>query len=308
MPILFSLNTGVLALILAAVIFGATFAGLWIGRSLRDRGDTLREPLAVLQGSLLAVVGLILAFGLTLAVGRYEARKAAVVDDANAIGTTNLRAQTLPEPIRSDSLQMLKTYTDTEIALSAAVPGSDESVAAAAAGSDLQRQLWSLAGQALDRDPVGSATRLYVDSLNAMIDQQTVHLAAMSNRVPGTVLALEVLGAAAALGLLAVYLAVLGRGVLPVLLGATLVAILLFVTFDLDRPTRGLIQVEPTALVAQRASMELPPAATGPTYMISGASTGSINCARLVTLRLAAFRGTRKGPARRTCRSGGRGR
>ena len=45
MPILFSLNTGVLALILAAVIFGATFAGLWIGRSLRDRGDTLREPL-----------------------------------------------------------------------------------------------------------------------------------------------------------------------------------------------------------------------------------------------------------------------
>ena len=98
-----------------------------------------------------------------------------------------------------------------------------------------------------------------------MIDQQTVHLAAMGNRVPGTVLALEVLGAAAALGLLAVYLAVLGRGVLPVLLGATLVAILLFVTFDLDRPTRGLIQVEPTALVAQRASMELPPAATGPT-------------------------------------------
>jgi len=45
-----SLNTWVLALILAAVIFGATFVGLWIGRSLRDRGDTLREPLAVLQG------------------------------------------------------------------------------------------------------------------------------------------------------------------------------------------------------------------------------------------------------------------
>jgi len=95
--------------------------------------------------------------------------------------------------------------------------------------------------------------------------RKAVHLAAISNRVPGTVLALEVLGAAAALGLLAVYLAVLGRGVLPVLLGAALVAILLFVTFDLDRPTRGLIQVEPTALVVQRASMELPPAATGPT-------------------------------------------
>ena len=38
----FSLNAWVLALILGAVIFGATFLGLWIGRSLRDRGDTLR--------------------------------------------------------------------------------------------------------------------------------------------------------------------------------------------------------------------------------------------------------------------------
>ena len=52
----------------------------------------------MLQGSLLAVVGLILAFGLTLAVGRYEARKAAVVDDANAIGTTNLRRKPCPNP------------------------------------------------------------------------------------------------------------------------------------------------------------------------------------------------------------------
>ena len=224
------------------------------------------------------MVGLILAFGLTLQwAGTKRARPPSwtmrTPSERLRVSTpsmvtapdANLRAKTLPEPIRSNSLQRLKTYTDTEIVLSDAVPGSDESVAAAAAGSALQRQLWSLAGQALDRDPIGSATRLYVDSLNEMIDQQTVHLAAMGNRVPGTVLALEVLGAAAALGLLAVYLAVLGRGVLPVLLGAALVAILLFVTFDLDRPTRGLIQVEPTALVAQRASMELPPAATGPT-------------------------------------------
>ncbi len=39
------------------------------------------------------------AFGLTMAVGRYDQRRAAVVDDANAIGTTYLRAQTLREPL-----------------------------------------------------------------------------------------------------------------------------------------------------------------------------------------------------------------
>jgi hypothetical protein len=39
---------------------------------------------------------------------------------------------------------------------------------------------------------------------------------------------------------------------------------LLFVTFDLDRPTRGLIEVPDTPLTSLRASMTLAPAATGP--------------------------------------------
>ena len=86
----------------------------------------------------------------------------------------------------------------------------------------------------------------------------------LNNRVPGAVLAVEVVGAAVALGLLAFYLALLGRGVITVLLAAGLVTLLLLVTFDLDRPTRGLIRVPDTPLTNLRASMELPPAATGP--------------------------------------------
>ena len=44
-------------------------------------------------------MSLALAFGLSLAVNRYETRRAAVVDESNPIGTTYLRAQTLPEPV-----------------------------------------------------------------------------------------------------------------------------------------------------------------------------------------------------------------
>ena len=51
---------------------------------------------------------------------------------------------------------------------------------------------------------------------------------------------------------------------MTVLLAAVLLTLLLLVTFDLDRPTRGLIQVPDAPLEALRASMELPPAATGP--------------------------------------------
>jgi hypothetical protein len=260
----FRLSTWALGFILFAVVFGATAVGLTIGRRLRHRSDTLREPFAVLQAALLGVVGLILAFGLALAVGRYEGRRAAVVDDANAIGTTYLRAQTLAEPMRSQSLDLLRRYTDASIALSNSVPGTPESIAAVELESRIQRELWRLAGQTLVDAPIDSAARLYVDSLNTMIDMQTVRVAALNNRVPGPVLALEVVGAASALGLLAAYLAVLGRGIVAVVLGAALVTMLLLVTFDLDRPTRGLITVPDAPLVSLRASMVLPPAATGP--------------------------------------------
>jgi hypothetical protein len=247
------------------VVLCVTALGLALGRRLRDRATGLREPLAAIQGALLSLVGLILAFGLALAVGRYESRRAAVVEEANAIGTTYLRAQTLAEPVRSPSLELLVRYTDISIRLSNSVPGTEAATDAVAAGQRLQRELWALAGQALDAAPTASAPRLYVETLNDMIDMQTVRVAGLNNRVPGPVLVVEVAGAAFALGLLALHLSILGRGVVPALAAAALVTLLLLVTFDLDRPTRGLIQVPSTVLTNLRASMELPPAAGGST-------------------------------------------
>ena len=70
--------------------------------------------------------------------------------------------------------------------------------------------------------------------------------------------------ASIALGLLAAYLALVGRGLAGVLIAAAVVAFLLFVTADLDRPTRGPIKVPDAALTQQLESMRLPPAAVGP--------------------------------------------
>jgi hypothetical protein len=259
--VFFSLSSWQLALIILCIVAGVTASGVALGRYLRKHSETLREPFGVLQGALLGVVGLILAFGLSLAVGRYEDRRAAVVADANAIGTTYLRAQLIAEPYRTRSLALLREYADLALQLSDEVPDSAPMRRTAAEQGVIQRKLWRLAGEAIAAAPVASAPRLYVDSLNTTIDQQTVRIAALNNRVPGAVLSIEVLGAAVALGLLGLYLSVLGRGLVLMLLAAALVTMLLLVTFDLDRPTRGLITVPATPLEALRASMALPPAA-----------------------------------------------
>jgi hypothetical protein len=262
--VFFRLSSWELGIVIFFVVGGASALGVFAGRYLRAHSERYREPIGVLQGALLGVVGLILAFGLSLAVGRYQDRRADVVTDANTIGTAYLRAQTIAEPQRSHSLELLRSYNDLAIRLTYEIPGSAAIQATAAQQGQLQRALWRLAGESLNAHPRDTAPRLYVDSLNDMIDQQTVRLSGLNNRVPDAVLWLELLGAALALGLLALYLSVLGRGLIPIAAAAVVVSFLVLVTFDLDRPTRGLIQIPATPLLAEKATMSLPPAAPAP--------------------------------------------
>jgi hypothetical protein len=264
----FGVSTWVLAVLLCAVMVGATLSGLLLGRRIGRGPDTFHEPFGVLQGALIGFMGLILAFGLSLALGRYESRRADTVDEANAIGTTYLRAQTLAEPVRTQSLDLLRDYTRTSIAIAVTVPGGPAEERALADSAADQRRLWALAGQALADAPVDSAPRLYVESLNEMFDAQSTRVYALGNRVPTAVLVVEVVGAAAALGALALQLALhlhtLRRGLATAVVAAALVSVLLVVTFDLDRPSRGLIRVPATPLTDVYATMSDPPAAAAP--------------------------------------------
>src|SRR4051795_7838144 len=260
----FRLTSLELGILLFGVLLCATVLGAVLGRRVRDHSDTLKEPFGVLQGALLGVVGLLLAFGLSLAVTRYEDRRANVVTEANDIGTTYLRAQTLAEPVRSRSLDLLVRYTRTAVGIADHVPGSGAVRRDQAREELIERRLWALAGRALDQAPVASAPRLYVEALNPMFDDETARVLALSNRVPTAVLLLEVLGSAFALGLLSAYLALAGRGEVVVVVASILVAFLLLVTIDLDRPTRGMIRVPDAALTSQLAEMTLPPASAAP--------------------------------------------
>jgi hypothetical protein len=260
----FRMSTLTLALVLFIIVGATVTIGTLIGRRARDRPGVRHEPVGVVQGVLLGLVGLLLAFGLTMAVGRYDARRALVVHEADTIGTTYLRAQLLAEPTRSASLDVLQQYAAVATELADQVPGSVAFDGARTQMDDLQRQLWRLAGDAVNADPAGTAPRLYIETLNDMIDAHSDRVASLRNRVPSTVLALQVFGSAVALGALALYLALLGRGLLTSLVATVVVFLILFVSFDLDRPHRGLITVPDTPLVDARSSMDQPPAASGP--------------------------------------------
>ena len=257
---LFQLSTFALGVVLVVIIGGSVTAGILLGRRIRAGSGEHREPVGVVQGTLLSLVGLLLAFGLTMAVGRYEGRRALVLQEANAIGTTYLRAQMLAEPIRSTSLMLLERYADAAVDLAGQVPDAGRFIDDVGTMSELGRALWAQAGTAVSADSDGTAPRLYVETLNHMFDTHTARVSSLRNRVPSTVVVLQVVGSAVALGVLSLYLALLGRSVITSIAAASFVILIVFISFDLDRPERGFITVPFTPLVNVRASMEQAPA------------------------------------------------
>jgi len=256
----FELSNPVLLLILCVIVGSTIATGIVVGKRLRARTGFNADSVGVAQGALLGLVGLLLAFGLSMAVSRYENRRVAVVAEANAIGTTYLRAQLLAEPERSASLDLLREYGDAAVALASVVPDTDVYDADVSAIRLLQDELWAVAGDAVGAAPQDTAPRLYIETLNEMIDAHGNRVASLSNRVPSTVVLVQVLGSAIALGVLALYLELIGRGVTTSLLAGAFVVLILYVSFDLDRPRRGFITVPNTALVSARAAMDAPPA------------------------------------------------
>jgi hypothetical protein len=252
----FRLSTAALAALLIVTLGGSLAAGILLGRRMRGRPNTTHEPAGVVQGALLGLVGLLLAFGMSMAVGRYETRRALVVQEANDIGTAYLRAQLLAEPERSDTLILFEQYTDAAIALAEVVPDTAQYRERVADVEALQGQLWALAGEAVAADPVGTVPRLYLEVLNDVFDTHTERVASLGNRVPTPVMLLLVLGSAAALAALAYFLTLLGRGAATSLITGAVLLVILLVSFDLDRPQRGFIRVPDQALVELRESMD----------------------------------------------------
>jgi hypothetical protein len=122
-------------------------------------------------GATLGLLAFLLAFTFGLAASRFDARKAFVVDEANAIGTTYQRAALLSEPQRSQIRGLLREYVSVRLQLV-----HPERVERSLRRSDeLHASLWSQAVAAVEHDH-GPLIALFIGSLNEMMDLHTKRL------------------------------------------------------------------------------------------------------------------------------------
>jgi len=198
--------------------------------------------IATLESAMLGLLALMLAFTFSMALSRFEARRDAVLNEANAIGTTALRARLLPDPQRSETLKLLREYVQIRIEVVQQGTSLAEAAKIIERSNALQEALWQQAKAMASKDKGLIPTGLFVTSLNEMIDDQGKRLSALRNRVPTSVLVTLFVIAAVA-GAFAGYASALDaqRTRWPVLVMGLLVTVVIFLIIDLDRPSAGFI-------------------------------------------------------------------
>src|SRR5262245_48849035 len=73
------------------------------------------SPVGGLVAGTLGLLAFMLAFTFGLAGSRFEERRQVVLSEANAIGTSYLRAEMLPEPMRTEVKNLLREYVDVRL-------------------------------------------------------------------------------------------------------------------------------------------------------------------------------------------------
>ena len=229
--------------------------GYRVGRARRSRsGPELKEQSGTVLTTLLALLGFLLAISFALAADRFGARKALVLQEANAIGTTWLRADFLPEPQRSEVRNLLQEY----VALRVRAVQTGRIAPALARSEQYHEALWRQADAVAESRPRSVPIGLFVESLNEVIDLHQERLTVgLRYRIPPSLLWTLYLIALLSMGTMGAWFGLAGtRSVLASLATVVSFAAVLLLILDLDQPRQHLFTVVQDPLMDTLRTME----------------------------------------------------
>lgn len=245
---------GAVLLVTVTLLLVVAEVGFRLGRRHPTADDDRKTQAGVLIAALLALLGLLLAFSFSIVESRFTARKNLVLEEANAIETTWLRAAVLPAPHDERVQALLRAYVGYRVgrrtpeALDAAIRLSE----------DLHEDLWAEAVLVGERYPESEMVSLFMRSLNEVIDLHESRITvALHQRLPTpilltlyvvSILSMAVLGYGAGLSRT--------RTLLPTTALVVAVSAVVVLIVELDRPMGRLIEVNQAALVDVREAMD----------------------------------------------------
>ncbi len=226
----------VIAIVFLSIEIGFFFGNLQSHKKIHPKDSTI----GTIAGATLGLLAFILAFTFGFTASRFENRRDLVLEEANAIDTTYLRAGYLEEPYSGEIRHLLKGYLDLRITASKDMPAEE----ILKQSDQFLDKLWAHAEVLAKKDPSSDLLALFVESLNNVIEIHSKRaLVTLWGRVPMVVWIV--------LGFLTIS-SMFGMGYLSGLTGTRNVsvnlmlilsfALVIYLIADLDRPREGLIR------------------------------------------------------------------
>lgn len=235
--------------VIVAVSLLAVELGFRLARRLnRGEKNDAKEDVGGIVGALLGLLAFILAFSFSITTNRFDTRKQLVLDEANAISTTYLRAGMLPQPQGAAIRNLLEEYVDIRVSVAAEPSKIVEKIAQS---ENIHGLLWSQAESMVNEEMDSEIRSLFISSLNEVIvlhaSRKTV---ALIYRIPAFIwLSLHLLMAASMFG--TGYLmgasSVRRPFAIPILVSAFALVIIMIAA--MDRPEEKMFQVSQQPLI-----------------------------------------------------------
>jgi uncharacterized membrane protein YkvI len=243
--ILYTLSSLTIAIITLSIALLILYFSYRFGRRKAALSEhPSKSQITAVQSALLGLISLLIGFSFTIAHHHYDERSKSVVGEANAIGTTYLRAQSLPNSVRSETLTTIAKYVDIRVESNKLSSVEDRQKPLLKEASQLRSKLWTLAMKSVKEDDRVATSGIYIQTLNDLIDSYGTRDEILNRHIPQSAIFLFLLTFFVAVSILGYTSGIARHRPTMAVLGYIFIIVFLFsMTMDLDRPRRGFIQV-----------------------------------------------------------------
>jgi hypothetical protein len=228
-------------LVIIVVLVGAAEVLFRVGlKSHVAEDEGVRAQVTTVQASSLGLLALILGFTMAMADARFDARRQVLAEEAGAVSTAYVLAEALPEPARSQSRELLRSYVAERRAFFAAK--GDELARATKAAQAINAQLATIAAGVGREHPDWEVAGSFLEAVANVVRLEARRDLVLAARIPRTVNVLNLFVAVVAIGIsgfaagLSRKRSFLSLFVVPILIGLAYMLIA-----DIDRSRAGFV-------------------------------------------------------------------
>jgi hypothetical protein len=237
------------AILLAPIIFFVILAAIAAGFRykhwlIKKHFVSAKDGMGPIEGSLLGLMALMMAFTFSLAAAKFETRRELVVEEANDIGTAILRCDMYSDSIRKLLMVDFAAYVEARIAYYDALDDNKKINEALQQSNLYSSRIWNRVIRLSDNLDNRVRSAQMIPAVNAMIDIVSTRKSSRDSRVPPIVFWMLFM-----LTLTAAFLVGYGNSakrenMVMVTAFALMIAMAFYLIFELDRPRRGIINLD----------------------------------------------------------------